>query len=62
MYGISLVLRYNGEEIRPDDRNSVLAGVNRAIVYQNNLDITKEISDRVNRLARQQPVTPQRRR
>ncbi|MCP4190266.1 MAG: OmpH family outer membrane protein [Planctomycetaceae bacterium] len=53
---ISLVLRYNGEKISPDDRNSVLAGVNRAIVYQNNLDITAEITDRLNRVAQKRPT------
>ena len=53
---ISLVLRYNGEKISPEDRNSVLAGVNRAIVYQNNLDITAEISDRLNRVAQKRPA------
>ena len=53
--GISLVLRYNGQKMNPEDRNSVLAGVNRAIVYQNNLDITADIIDRLNRLARTRP-------
>ncbi len=55
--GISLVLRYNGQKMNPEDRNSVLAGVNRAIVYQNNLDITSDIIDRLNRLARK-PAAP----
>lgn len=54
--GISLVLRYNGEKMNPEDRNSVLAGVNRAIVYQANLDITADIIDRLNRLATRPPT------
>ncbi|MEZ6117538.1 MAG: OmpH family outer membrane protein [Pirellulaceae bacterium] len=47
--GFTLVLRYSGEKIDPEDRNSVLAGVNRAIVFQKNLDITGQILDRLNR-------------
>jgi Skp family chaperone for outer membrane proteins len=61
MKGIDLVLRYNGEEMKPDDRTSVLQGVNRALVYQRNLDITREILDRLNRAprvsARPRPAT-----
>jgi Skp family chaperone for outer membrane proteins len=46
---ISLVLRYNSDPINPDDRNSVLAGVNNMIVFQRNLDITNIIIEEVNR-------------
>jgi Skp family chaperone for outer membrane proteins len=52
MNRIDLVLRYNGDEIDPDDRQSVLTGVNRAIVYHRNLDITRDILDRLNRAPR----------
>ena len=52
MKGIDLVLRYNGAEMKPDDRASVLQGVNRAMVYRRNLDITREILDRLNRAPR----------
>ena len=52
MKGIDLVLRYNGAEMKADDRASVLQGVNRAMVYQRNLDITREILDRLNRAPR----------
>ena len=45
---ISLVLRYNSDPINPDDRNSVLAGVNNSIVYQKNLDITNIIIRQLN--------------
>jgi Skp family chaperone for outer membrane proteins len=47
--GIDLVLRYSDGEMKPEDRGSVLQGVNRAILYQSNLDITREILDRLNR-------------
>ena len=41
--GISLVLRFTSDPIQPDDRGSVLAGVNRGVVYQRGVDITPEI-------------------
>lgn len=47
--GISLVLRYNSEQIDPTDRASVLAGVNSPIVFQRNLDITRWIVEDVNK-------------
>lgn len=47
--GIQLVLRFNNEEMKPEDRGSVLQGVNRAVVFQRNLNITKFIIDEVNR-------------
>ncbi len=59
---IDLVLRYNGDQIDPDDRASVLQGVNRALVYHRNLDITREILDRLNRAPRaaRNPARPTR--
>ena len=47
--GIELVLRYSGEPMDPANRQSVLQGVNRPIVYHRELDITREVLDRVNR-------------
>jgi Skp family chaperone for outer membrane proteins len=63
---IALVLSYNGEQINPQDRSSVLQGVNRAVVYQELLDITPHILERLNRGAPAQnlgarPALPQRR-
>jgi Skp family chaperone for outer membrane proteins len=52
MNNIDLVLRYNGDDIDSEDRQSVLTGVNRAIVYHRNLDITREVLDRLNRAPR----------
>ena len=46
---IGLVLRFNGTEIDPKDRASVLQGVNRAIVYQSRLNITQFIVERINK-------------
>jgi len=48
-HGIALVLRFNMDQIDPEDRRSVLEGVNRAIVFQKNLNITYDILERINR-------------
>jgi Skp family chaperone for outer membrane proteins len=40
---ISLVLRFTGDDIKPDDRASILQGVNRPVVFQQGLDITESI-------------------
>ncbi len=45
---IGLVLRYDSEKIDMTDRASVLRGVNRAIVFQDRIDITSEILRMVN--------------
>jgi hypothetical protein len=65
-YDIGLVLRFNGEDIDPKERASVLQGVNRAIVYQRNLNITEQILQELNRGAAPRnagarPAAPQRR-
>ena len=46
---IGLVMRYNGDEMKEDDRASVLQGVNRAVVYQQGLDITSFILEDLNK-------------
>lgn len=46
---IGLVMRFNGDDMKENDRASVLQGVNRAVVYQQNLDITQLILDDLNR-------------
>lgn len=56
---IGLVLRYNSTQIDRNDRNSVLQGVNRSIVYQNQLDITSLVLNSINGTATQAaPSTP----
>ncbi len=50
-HGIGLVLRFSADEIDSSDRTSVLQGVNRAVVYQRNLNITYDILDRLQRRA-----------
>ena len=45
---IAMVLRYDSSEIKPDDRPSVVAGVNRAIVFQSKSDITDFVIEQMN--------------
>ena len=44
---IGLVLHHNGEEMDPAERDSVIQGINRTIVYQDRLDITRAILDQM---------------
>src|SRR5207302_843050 len=46
--GIRLVLRFTGDEMKPEDRASVLQGVNKPVVYQSQLDITLAILNKLN--------------
>jgi Skp family chaperone for outer membrane proteins len=56
---IGLVLRYAGDEMKEDDRTSVLQGVNRAVVYQQNLDITEFVLRQLNQGTTPPPTGPQ---
>jgi Skp family chaperone for outer membrane proteins len=47
--GIGLVLRYNSDDMKEDDRQSVLQGVNKAVVFHQGLDITEYIITNLNR-------------
>lgn len=55
---ISLVLHFSSEPIEGDDRNSVFQGINRTVVYQNQLNITPHILRQVNGNATA-PAAPQ---
>jgi Skp family chaperone for outer membrane proteins len=48
--GITLVLRYESKPIDQGDRAQVIQGVNRRVVFQRNRDLTKFISQEVNKL------------
>ena len=48
-YSIGLVLRFNSEPIDSTKRESVLQGINHAVVFQRNLNITNYILDELNR-------------
>ena len=56
--GISLVVRFNSAPINSEDRNSVLEGVNRAVVYQKNLNITNLVLRMLNGNVASNPATP----
>lgn len=45
---IALVLRYNSTEIEADNRQSVLEGINRPVIYQNRIDITQDVLSMLN--------------
>jgi Skp family chaperone for outer membrane proteins len=47
-HGIRLVLRFTGDDMKADDRNSILQGVNKPVVYQDHLDITMDILNKLN--------------
>jgi hypothetical protein len=47
-YGLSLVLRFDSQEIDPNNRNEVVKGVNRAVVFHRKLDLTSMVSDALN--------------
>ena len=46
--GLSLVLRFDSESIDPNNRNEVIKGVNRAVVFHRELDLTKLVSEQLN--------------
>jgi Skp family chaperone for outer membrane proteins len=46
-YSIALILRHDSEPIDANDRNEVVKGVNRSIVYQNQRDITSIVIKRM---------------
>ena len=50
-HGIGLVVRFNSEDIDQEKRESVLEGINRAVVFQHRLNITTLILDSINRNA-----------
>jgi Skp family chaperone for outer membrane proteins len=41
--GATLVMRYESEKMDPNDRNSVLAGINRMVIYQRQIDVTQQV-------------------
>ncbi|GIW91133.1 MAG: hypothetical protein KatS3mg109_1597 [Pirellulaceae bacterium] len=65
-HGIALVLLDHEEPITPDDRRSIGVALNRLVIYQQGLDITPAIIERLNRGVAPanmsgRPVIPQRR-
>ena len=46
-YGISLVLRFDSETVDANNRGEVIKGVNRAVVYQQGLDLTSMVIEKM---------------
>lgn len=46
-YGISLVLRFDSEKVDANNRGEVIKGVNRAVVYQQGLDLTTMVIEKM---------------
>jgi Skp family chaperone for outer membrane proteins len=46
---VTLVLRYSGEDMDPTNRESIMQGINRFVVYQDRLNITEMVLEMVNR-------------
>jgi len=46
-YGISLVLRFDSETVDASNRGEVIKGVNRAVVYQQGLDLTTLVIEKM---------------
>ena len=55
--GISLVLRFDSEDIDPTNRGEVIKGVNRAVVYHRQLDLTRMVANAMNGGAQAQAPT-----
>ncbi|MFO0820581.1 MAG: OmpH family outer membrane protein [Pirellulales bacterium] len=47
-YHLALVLRFESQEINANSPSSVMAGVNRQVLYQRNLDLTPHVVSAVN--------------
>ena len=56
--GVNMILRFNREEVQSNNRTSVLAEINKAVVYHNNLDITEIILAQLNGAATAQRGQP----
>ncbi|MGL4513516.1 MAG: OmpH family outer membrane protein [Lacipirellulaceae bacterium] len=55
--GLGLVLRFNGDEADPHNRDSILRAINKAVHYQNQVDITPDVLALLNRAG--QPAAQQ---
>ncbi len=57
-HNIGLVLRFNGDQINPNQREDVLRAINKPVVTQNNIDITPDVLALLNRGATPGGVAP----
>lgn len=59
---IGIVLRFNGEDADPTNRESILRNINKAVHFQNKIDITPDVLALLNRAAQAQRGTAPARR
>ena len=59
-YGISLVLRFDSETVDANNRGEVIKGVNRAVVYQQGLDLTTMVIEKMSNNVAQSGSATQR--
>lgn len=55
---ISLVIRFDSAEINPEDRNAVIKGVNRAVIYHDRLDLTDLVIQQMGPTVARAPAAP----
>ncbi len=48
-HNIGMVLRFNGDNIDPNNREDILRAINKPVVFQNNVDITPDVLALLNR-------------
>lgn len=56
--GLGLVLRFNGDEADPNNRDSILRAINKAVHYQNQVDITPDVLALLNRAGQATAAQP----
>ena len=47
-HGLSLVMRFDSSSIDPNNREEVIRGVNRGVVFHRRLDLTSLVSQALN--------------
>lgn len=55
---LGLVLRFNGDPIDPNNRQDVLRGINKSVVFQNGIDITPAVLQQLEARVSQLPESP----
>ncbi len=56
-HGISLVVRYDGSPVNPDNRPEVIKAVNRSVVYHRDIDLTNMVIGKMGPSVAEAPST-----
>ncbi len=54
--GLGIVFRFNGEDADPNNRESILRSINKAVHFQNKIDITPDVLALLNRATAARPA------